>query len=81
MERDDNAGEWFYNVRTGLVEHGRHSDWRDLLGPYASFEEAHRALEIAKERNAAWDGDDAEWNTPAPPPRDEPSDSAGDTAS
>lgn len=32
----------------------------DRLGPYASAGEAARALEIAEERNQAWDDEDAE---------------------
>lgn len=34
----------------------------DRLGPYASREEAERALATAEERNEAWDEEDREWN-------------------
>lgn len=53
--------EYFYNVRTHMVEKGRLSAWEDLMGPYASPEEAERALEIAKRRNDAWADEDAAW--------------------
>ena len=54
-------GEYFYNTRTKMVEHGRLSPWEDIMGPYETAAEAARALEIAKERNADWDEDDADW--------------------
>lgn len=62
METDGAAtGDYYYNVRTRMVEHGRLSPWEHLMGPYASFEEASRALETAKARNDSWDDDDASW--------------------
>ncbi|WNM28514.1 SPOR domain-containing protein [Demequina capsici] len=54
--------EYFYNVRTRMVEKGRLSNWDDLMGPYATREEAERAFEIAKERSSSWDDDDARWS-------------------
>lgn len=53
--------EYFYNVRTHMVEKGRLSSWEDLMGPYATREEAERALETAKKRNDAWADEDAQW--------------------
>lgn len=52
--------EFFYNIRTGQVEEGRVSDWSQLMGPYASREEAQHALEKARARNEAWDAQDAQ---------------------
>lgn len=33
----------------------------DRLGPYATREEAERALELVEERNQAWDEEDDDW--------------------
>ena len=40
---------------TGKVEVGPQSDWTQLIGPYASREEAEHALEKVHERNKAWE--------------------------
>lgn len=50
--------EYFYNTRTRQVEEGRGSDWSQLMGPYATREEAEHALERARARNDAWDAQD-----------------------
>jgi SPOR domain len=50
--------EYFYNTRTNQVEEGRQSDWSQLMGPYATREEAAQALEKARARNDAWDAQD-----------------------
>jgi len=34
---------------------------RHVLGPYASAADAQRALERVRERNEAWDAEDARW--------------------
>ncbi len=52
---------WF-NVMTGAVE--QHDDpdraaGSDLLGPYATREEAERALQTARERTEAWEAEEA----------------------
>ena len=52
--------EFYYNIRTGQVEEGRRSDWTQLMGPYASREEAQHALEKARARNDAWDAQDTQ---------------------
>jgi len=54
------VAEYFYNIRTHEVEEGRQSDWSQLMGPYATREEARQALERARARNDAWDAQDAE---------------------
>jgi hypothetical protein len=55
-------GDYYFNVRTRMVEHGRQSAWEHLMGPYETLDEAERALEIAQARNADWDEDDLEWD-------------------
>lgn len=57
--------EYWFNVKTGQVEEGHQSHGADLMGPYASAEEASRAYEIAREKTEKWDAQDAaeeeEW--------------------
>lgn len=54
-------GEYYLNTRTGEVEKGKHSGWRDRMGPYATAEEAVRAFEIARERNVQFEADEKKW--------------------
>ncbi|MDV6013816.1 hypothetical protein [Haloechinothrix sp. LS1_15] len=52
---------WYYNTRTGEVEHGELSRAIDRLGPYPDRETAQRALEIARARTEEADAvDEAE---------------------
>ncbi|MEE1620272.1 SPOR domain-containing protein [Zafaria sp. Z1313] len=51
-------GDYWYNTVTKQVETGAQSDWTQLIGPYATREEAERALEKVEQRNAAWDAQD-----------------------
>lgn len=61
--------EYWFNTRTGGVE--AHDDpararSADLMGPYASEDEASRALETAAARTASWDEEERkerEWRT------------------
>lgn len=53
----DEAEQWWYNHKTGVVEHGPQSLGSDRDGPYASEADARRAPEIARERSRAWDED------------------------
>ncbi|MFV0253968.1 MAG: hypothetical protein ACK5H2_11640 [Beutenbergiaceae bacterium] len=53
---------FYFNTATGEVEQGMVSDWTDRMGPYASYDEAARALQTAAERNRAWDEADREWD-------------------
>lgn len=55
--------EYWYNTRTGDVEKGRQSGWADLMGPYATEEEARDALKIAAARNRAFDTAQEEWES------------------
>lgn len=53
----DSKGEpevWWFNLKTQTVEYGRQSHAKDRMGPYATQEEAKRALEIAQERTKQW---------------------------
>jgi len=62
MSEDGTTGiEYYYNVRTQMVEKGRQSSWEHLMGPYDTVAEAEKALEIAKKKSDAWDKDDAAW--------------------
>jgi len=53
---------WYYCTKHGTVEHGDVCRAADRLGPYPDRETASRALEIARERSAAWDKAEREWN-------------------
>lgn len=54
--------EYFWCVRHGRVESGdRMCAARHRLGPYGSASEAEQALERVRERNEAWDAEDAWW--------------------
>ncbi len=50
----DEAPEFWYNVKTGLVEVGKQSAAIYRFGPYASRAEAEKALEIQQQRSKAW---------------------------
>lgn len=54
------AIEYYFNVATGQVEEGKRSQGKDVMGPYATREEAAQALETARERTQSWDEEDAE---------------------
>lgn len=55
QDRASGPVRYFFNPTTGQVEEGRQSSWRGRMGPYATREEAERALERAAQRNEAWD--------------------------
>ncbi len=55
------TSKYWFNTKTGQVEHGRRSLWTHLMGPYDTEEEAARALERARNRTESWDEDDAMW--------------------
>ncbi len=58
--------EYWFNVRTREVEEDRQSDWKQLIGPYATRGEAENALQKVRERNEAWEGDDDWGKAPGP---------------
>lgn len=53
--------DYYFNLETGQVEAGPQSPSNQRMGPYATREEAARALDIAAARNESWDEDDAAW--------------------
>jgi hypothetical protein len=53
---NNNEEQWYYNTKTNTVEpFDTPTPTKDLLGPYATREEAAHALDKVKERNQAWD--------------------------
>jgi hypothetical protein len=60
IENQD-VGEYYYNIRTRMVEKGRLSAWEHLMGPYDTLDEAEKALEIAAARTIDWDEEDDAW--------------------
>lgn len=50
--------EYWYNVVTKEVEEDAQSDWSQLIGPYASRDEAQRAPAKVEARNQKWDSED-----------------------
>jgi hypothetical protein len=55
-------GAYYWCLRDNRVETGDDvcpAQYR--LGPYASADDATRALETVEKRNAAWDAEDARW--------------------
>jgi hypothetical protein len=54
----DEDQSWWYCLKHHAVEHGGGCPDKDRLGPFASQEEAARALEIVRERNRDWDAAD-----------------------
>ena len=53
--------KWYYNTRTGDIEHGKLSSFTHRMGPYDTREDAERALKIARARNDIWEAEDKEW--------------------
>ena len=62
------AEQYWFCLKHHAVEGADGCRSADRLGPYASADEAGRALEKVAERNESWDNDPA-WND------DEPTDS------
>ena len=53
---------YWYNVDTGKVETDDNRSRGELvLGPYATEEEARRAIETAHARTEKWDEEDRTW--------------------
>lgn len=53
--------EFWYNLKTREVEVGPQSDYSQLMGPYASREDAQRALQTAAENTQRWDESEREY--------------------
>ena len=56
--------EYWFCLKHHTVEGKVGCSYADRLGPYASHEEASRALEKVRERNEEWDND-PKWNDDA----------------
>ena len=54
----DDGQRWWYCLRHHTVEPGPGCPAKDRLGPYATREEAERALETVRRRNEDWDAQD-----------------------
>ncbi|MFD7512291.1 hypothetical protein ACFV5N_23550 [Streptomyces sp. NPDC059853] len=64
------AGEWYYCLKHQKVEEGPECPAKDRLGPYATREEAARAIETARERDENWRSD-PRWRDREPEPPEE----------
>jgi hypothetical protein len=51
--------EWWYNTRTGEVEHGAQSPWSDRAGPYKTEAEAKGAPDRLKANSQKWASEDS----------------------
>jgi hypothetical protein len=55
----DTEHQFWYNMRTGLVEEGAQSLSLDRVGPFRTREEASRALDTLRENSKRWADEDA----------------------
>lgn len=55
---DAQNGDWWFCLRHNEVEHGKGCPNSQRLGPYPDQATAAQALNIAAERNEAWDEED-----------------------
>lgn len=54
---------YWYNLATKSVENdGNRSQDADVMGPYATEDEARNALETARKNTEKWDAEDREWD-------------------
>jgi hypothetical protein len=60
-EEIDRRAGFYYNVTTRQVERWGQSPETDLLGPFATPDEAANALEIMKAREERLEAEDREW--------------------
>jgi hypothetical protein len=51
--------QFWYNMKTGVVEQGRQSPAVDRVGPFDTREEAEHALDILRANSAKWAEEDA----------------------
>ncbi|WP_431842412.1 methionine aminopeptidase [Calidifontibacter indicus] len=53
---------YWYNVNTGQIEQDGNTDPKDnLMGPYATEDDARAAIETSRKKNELWDEEDREW--------------------
>lgn len=50
--------EYWFNIRTRQVEEGAQSNWKKLLGPYPTRQEAEQALQKVQQNNEEWEDDE-----------------------
>ncbi len=55
------AGPWYFCLKHGTVEDRDGCAERDRLGPYATPEEAGRAIESVREREERLQAEDRAW--------------------
>jgi hypothetical protein len=55
------AGPWYFCLKHNTVEDRDGCPLRDRLGPYATREEAARAVESVHEREARLEAEDRAW--------------------
>ena len=56
---EDPSKQYWYNMKTGQVEHGYESSVVDRVGPFGTEEEASHALEKLRANSAKWAEDEA----------------------
>jgi len=59
MTAKDPHEQYWFNMRTHEVEHGRQSLASELVGPFDTAEEASHALEKLRENAKAWDDEES----------------------
>jgi hypothetical protein len=59
IEQDADHRFW-YNLKTGAVEQGFVSPAPDRVGPFDTYAEAERALDVLRANSAKWAEEDAE---------------------
>jgi len=55
---DEIESKYWYNMRTGEVEHGPESPAIDRVGPFDTAEEARNAPQLLQTRSKAWAEDE-----------------------
>ena len=60
MSDDTGKHFWYSLTRNAVEDDDGPTRGKDRLGPFASREEASRALELAQERNREWDAKDGD---------------------
>lgn len=59
---DSDAKEFWFNTKTKLVEVGKQTAAIYRIGPFETYEEASRALEVIEQRTKAWQREEDERN-------------------
>jgi hypothetical protein len=55
------AGEYWWCMKHDRVERYEETDSNNRIGPWHTYDEAARALEIIREREKAYDAEDSAW--------------------